>query len=972
MPASRRADTISLPSDASGETKVTDRPGDLSQHAITFGSFRLLPAQHLLLDQGNPVRLGSRALDILTALIERHGETVTKEELIARVWPKTFVEDGNLRVHIASLRKALGDGQGEQRYIANIPGRGYRFIAPVAFEEAEAPPAPASAGASVERPHNVPAPLSRMVGRTDVVKTLAAELAQRRFITLVGPGGIGKTTVALAVAYELMPSFRNKARFVDLTPITDPALLPATLASAFGIVMRPDDPIAALIAYLRDKEKLLVLDSCEHIIEAAAAMAERVLKGAPDVRILATSREPLRAEGERVQRLAPLGVPPASGALTAAQALDYAGVQLFVERATVSLDGFELTDADAPIVADVCRRLDGIPLAIELAAGRVDAFGVKGLVSLLGDRLRLVMKGRRTALPRHRTLAATLDWSYASLPEGERVILRRLSIFTGAFSPEAARAVAASDTDDVIEALANLVAKSLLTADIGGTVPQYRLLETTRAYSHEKLTESGELQDVSRRHAEYLRALFAKAQSEWDSRPAVEWLAEYGGQIDNMRRALEWAFSTVGDKALGVALSTAAVPLWMQMSLMNECRANVERALAHLASDSGDNAEARMQLYAAFSLSLMYTTAPARDVDAAWTTALSLAEQCDNADYQLRAIWGLFAGSINSSSYLPALGLAERFRDLARDENEQLIGERIMGVALHMLGDQAGAREHTERMIARYVAPVHGAHVIRFQNDQLVAARRVLAPVLWLQGYPEQALRAAEKGVTDALAIDHALTLCNMLAQAACPVALLAGDNAAAERYIHLLLDTSERYGLEIWHAYGRGHRAILMLERGPLKEGVSLLRNAVADLRRANFTQYYTPFVGALARGLGLAGEVAQGLTAIDEALARSALTSERWCFPELLRIKGNLLLMQGQPESARVAEEQYRRSLELSRTQGSLSWEMRTANSLARMLLREQRQGEVHDLLAPILARFTEGFDTLGPVNARKLLSA
>lgn len=950
--------------------KVEDRPAVVASRAVNFGPFRLLAAQQSLLEHGKPVRLGGRALDILTVLIERHSEVVTKEQLITRVWPTTFVEEGNLRVHIAALRKALGDGQAGRRYIANIPGRGYQFVAPVSYDDeagAAEPAAPAPA-------HNLPAPLSRMLGRADVVRSLVDELGQRRFLTLVGPGGIGKTTVALAVADAKGPSLRNGARFLDLTTTTDPARLPASLASVLGFAVRPDDPVQSLISYLRDKDILLVLDSCEHAIETAAALAEKLLRGAPGVRILATSREPLRADGERVRRLAPLGVPAASAGITADKALAYPGVQLFVERASVSLDGFELTDADAPIVAEVCRRLDGIPLAIELAAARVDTFGVKGLVSVLTDRLRLAMKGRRTALPRHQTLAATLDWSHASLSEDERVLLRRLSIFAGPFSAEAAYAVAGGEEDDkpdIIDRLANLVAKSLVAADVVGAGPRYHLLETTRAYAHQKLVESGEAETVARRHAEYCRDLLATAQLELHGLPAAVWLAAYGSQIDNVRKALDWAFSATGDKEIGIAIAVTAVPLWMQMSLMSECRTNVERGLAYLGANFPDNSEMRMRLYAALSLSLMYTAASGREVDAAWTTTLALAEERGDADYQLRAVWGLFAGAINTSGFVKALELAKRFRALASDVNEQLIGERIIGVALHFLGDQAGAREHTERMLNQYVAPEHADHMIRFQNNQYVAARRVLAPVLWLQGYPDQAMRAAEQAVVDSVAIDHALSLCNNLAQSACPLALLTGNLPAAERYIALLLDNSERYALDIWHAYGRGFRGILMMKHGDLQGGLPLLSAAASDLRRAEFTQFYTPFLSVVANALAITGRAAQGLVAIDEALARSEVTSERWTFAELLRVKGEVLLRHDTADSAHGAEDMFRRSLDWARRQGALSWELRTANSLARHMKRSRRHAEARALVAPVFARFSEGFATEDLMTAKSILA-
>jgi DNA-binding winged helix-turn-helix (wHTH) protein len=384
-------------------TTVPDHAAASADHAISFGPFRLVPSQQLLLEDDKPVRLGSRALDILIALAERPSEVVSKEELIARVWPGTFVEEGNLRVHIAALRRALGDGQAGKRYVVNVPGRGYRFVAPVALsaeQRSQAPPP-----STPTRAHDLPASSTRMLGRADTVNSLISQLTQRRFITLVGPGGIGKTTVALAVADGSAGSYHGGVRFIDLAPLSDPLLVPSALAFVLGLGIRSDNPIPGLVAFLRDKEMLLVLDGCEHVIDAAASLAEQLFRGAPGVRILATSREPMRAEGERVLRLSPLGVPAASGGLTAAQAMTYPAIQLFVERATESLDTFELTEADAPVIVDICRRLDGIALAIELAAGRVDAFGVRGLAALLDDRFRILTRGRRTALPRHQTLS---------------------------------------------------------------------------------------------------------------------------------------------------------------------------------------------------------------------------------------------------------------------------------------------------------------------------------------------------------------------------------------------------------------------------------------------------------------------------------------------------------------------------------------------------------------------------------------
>ncbi len=278
--------------------------------------------------------------------------------------------EANLTVHVAALRRALRDGQADNRYIVNIPGRGYRFVAPVTFVDQQRYVTPPLAAAV--RPHNLTAQLTRLIGRAEVVANLAQQLTTQRLLTIVGPGGIGKTAVALDAAARLVGDYEDGVWLIDLAPIADPRLVPTALASALRLEISSDDPVPGLIAAVRDRQMLLVLDNCEHVIEEAAALAAGVLRGSHGVQILATSREPLRVEGERVHRLSPLGSLPASVRLGASEALRFPAVQLFVERAAAAMNEFELSDADAYSVGDSCRRLDGVPLAIELAAGRVD------------------------------------------------------------------------------------------------------------------------------------------------------------------------------------------------------------------------------------------------------------------------------------------------------------------------------------------------------------------------------------------------------------------------------------------------------------------------------------------------------------------------------------------------------------------------------------------------------------------------
>jgi predicted ATPase len=398
---------------------------------------------------------------------------------------------------VTALRKALGDDDGSS-FICTIPGRGYRFIAPVRRHDRPQPLAvdapPRAAPIS-----NLPVTLARIFGRTDLVRALVAQLPQRRFITIVGPGGIGKTTVALAAAESLVGSYPDGVRFIDLAPITDPSRLTASFAAALG--RDAGDDIGELVLGLADKRTLIVIDNCEHLVDATAELIERLSRGTSHVHVLATSREPLRHAAEWVRRLRPLRCPPPCERLSADEALTYPAVQVFVDRMSASDSLCVLDDHNAAMIGDICRRLDGIPLAIELAASRVDAFGITGLLEQLEQPLRFLNVGRRTADARHQTLSGMLDWSYCTLSEPERAALRRLAIFPDEFTLPVACAIA--DLDDVVESIAALVSKSLVMANVSDAATRYRLLATTRAYALAKLAASGEFDAMSHRHAEH-------------------------------------------------------------------------------------------------------------------------------------------------------------------------------------------------------------------------------------------------------------------------------------------------------------------------------------------------------------------------------------------------------------------------------------------------------------------------------------
>jgi predicted ATPase/DNA-binding winged helix-turn-helix (wHTH) protein len=939
---------------------------------ISFGPFDLSVGERQLKRGEAPIQLGSRALDILITLIEHAGEVVTNKDLVASTWPDVTVEGGILRVHIASLRKALGDGSGDARYVINVPGRGYSFVAP--FSRSGGVETPSSNHAPSYRKLTLPPRLKRIVGRDETCRVISEQLERHRFVNIVGPGGMGKTTVAISVAHAVIPDFDGAVTFADLGSIVDPHLVANTVASTLGLGIQGSDPTASLIASLASRKLLLLLDNCEHVIETVAPLAERIFSETPEVYILATSRETLRVEGEHVYRLEALESPNENAGLTAADAMTFPAVQLFVERAAARGSPIELSDDDAPVVGEICRNLDGLALAIELAAGRVVAHGFRGTAALLDNRFKLEWQGRRTALPRHQTLNSMFDWSYSLLSEAERLVLRRLSIFVGTFDLDAAAQIVVEPGGDTVQfedILARLVEKSLVSPIINDANVRYRLLETTRAYALGKLSKADETDMVAERHARHYSNLLQRTEFSEQTFRERDDPSSISEHLGNVRAALNWCFSDRGKPSLGIALAAAAAaaPFFIKASLLNECVKWSTLAISALPdADRGSSIELILQ--DAVARSSMFTAqGGASGIRAAFERSLALAAKHGDDAFRLRLLASFNIFLLKFGEFRAALKIAHETQAVARSLNDptgMVIANWILGNTQHITGSQAAAQASCEAGFAQ-AAAFPNINTDFFGFGHRVRALTALARARWISGFPDQALAVAHQAVREA-ADDRLLAGISLVYTPT--VFVWCGDLQKAQELIERLINYATRYALTAYIGPGLGLKGDLLLRSGDAATAVTFLRRAIEISKEEKNDGQVRTFTTGLAAGLAALGQYGAALTAIDEAISMANANGNSFYFPEVLRIKGDILAAMPRSDGLE-AEAWLLRSLNQARFQADLSWELRTAMSLAKLMSKQGRLEQGRTLLADVYGRFSEGFATADLQKARRQMA-
>lgn len=868
------------------------------QTGFQFGDFRLLPEAQALLYKGQPVGVGGRGFDILTLLVARAGEVVSKADLYAHVWPAYIVHDHNLKVNVGNLRRSLAEFDPSTEYIATIPGRGYKFVGSLESNS----PAPARQVASTTSHHIAPPQTRELLGRDDAIRQISEQLNQPGYLTIVGPGGAGKTSLAVMVAHQSCKAGEAIA-FADLSTVSDPRFVVPAIASALGVSLGFDDPIAGVIDLLRRTRLLLIIDNCEHVIAMAATVVERISSEAPAARIIATSREPLRTRHEQLHFLSGLAYPDEAKALSTSDALQFPAIQLFINKAQSSGDA-EPTDEYVRSVVSICSRLDGLALAIELAAGTAGVLAPSALDDLFKDGFDTMNRGARDAPLRHQSLEATLDWSYRLLPDREAILLGLLSVFSGRFSADDAEAMYSAGALEPMagrDALSQLVAKSLLSAQHDGATMHYRLAESTGTYAARRLFGSPYRGKAKRQFAIRIRDKLQIAEWEWSSQTSRDWLGKYRSQIDDVRAAIGWAFDPAGDAALGVELVVAALLLWQELSAFREMLAAIDLASENSAALSGLAPLGRAKLSTAQAWAMTLARQMHPQTSDAWRESIFHASRSRDAEFQVRSMCGQAVFLAYSGRPRTAIRSMKEFAAAkGLDWKTAPDGKRLLAHIEIYAGELTSASAHLEALMNDWGHLEEGHGLSRFQVDLPAGIRLSQAFLSWLQGDSNRAADLASRAIDRAVDLDHMISLGNAISLAGLPIAFVDGNLETASQLQRQLTEVSRRESVGIYEGTATFFAGAIQSARGD-KAGFTLMRDSIAALLRGSWRARVPFYRSLLAEAYIAAGEMQLAENTLRAVLGEIGIREERWCHPDLWRVAGMIEAGNARPYQAK-----------------------------------------------------------------------
>lgn len=919
--------------------------------------------------RGAYVPLGGRAFDIFEMLIRSAGEIVSKNDIMDRLWPGAAISENTLQVHVSAIRRALG---ADRAILRTVSGRGYGLIGAwtISPERGSEEMADVAAVSTSSRPYrnNFPLAGSELIGRTTELKYVLDLLSAHRAVTLTGSGGVGKTRLALEVAHSLFPSFEGDGGFVELASLSDPSLVPSAVAGVLDVKLGSSEISPAVVAdAIGARKVLLVLDNCEHLIDASARLVEAIVFRCPRTSVLVTSREPLRIDGERTYRVPSLDVPP-SDEQEPEVMIQHSAVQLFIARTNASRSDV-LPQGSLPIIVEICRHLDGIPLAIEFAAARTATLGLPKVLSGLEDRFGLLKGGRRTALPRHQTLRAALDWSYALLAEPERHLLRFLALFSAGFTLDAAMVLMSgiASPSVTMDGIESLNAKSLVSTT-GSPNARWETLETTRAYALERLVECGEVNEASRRHAAYYCGLLERASAHMSKFSRETGLAVYREHLGDIFAALKWCFSEEGDRGLGIALAEASAPLLLEVSLPGQCARWSKQAISVL-DEASIGTRREMELQASLGLSIRASRGATEEARIALARSLELAEEFSEPYLQFRLLHVLYFFWIGRGDFHKALPLAQQANAVAEemaDATALAIAHAMLGAGYTLGGDQAAAWRFFEVSFSGPL-PAGSVNVAEFGHDFHLLTLAAKARCLYLKGEPEQAVVVASQALAEAAKLNHPVTLC-LCSMWLVSIFVWCRDWQRAADIIADLGRHADENGLSVYRMVADGWRGELCVKRGDPATGVGILRGVIDPQRPEKYPILIPTFICALAEGLLATGHVGDAVQAIDLAIEGADRGGMLFYKPEMLRIRG-LIAAAAEPSNRALPEACLRQSLALAREQSAQAWELRAATSLAGFLRDHGDVDQAREVLGPVFKSLREGLETADVVAARSL---